>query len=622
MSAKRRHVWPTGLVALIMAAAGLAPSFASARRAPPPVVVEPPAPAPVPATPPAAGVTFGAVDASTVRVFAVQNVTSVQARGPRGMRTVAIPNMGHGTGFAVPGDDSLVLTAAHVVEDTSYVVVRLPGDGAYFAARVAYRDDERDVAVLQIEGEIPPIELQPATHTLRTRQPVFAVGYPLDASRRQAQSSRGIVGGLMDDGRVQLDMSVNPGNSGGPIIDEADRVVGMVVARGDVQQGVQGLAVAVPLATLHDALNQARARLHDGRVPALPTDAARAAHVIDTLSRVGLMRVLREASDVTEGTADAQTIAEIRALNVPGLSPDMQVFVAAFLWDAAQMLMHRAGNHVHPAYMPRGATRTLTEDLMREATTLLRSAVDRDPTVADRSPFAMMVARGRPVVASSSRSSSTARPRPVYRRDAEVPGGTAPSTGGRSQEPRQVWAVVAGLGLGASGFLGGTDTRSTFDDSRPLRPGAALRLFTGVRLSPLRALVFGFDLDLSFAMRPRASEASTPSSDELVSATPNSLGGGLTTMVRVHPAGGPFFLSGVFRVGAQRFEVDLAYPLGTGTERYRVIQPGLDVGVRLKGAELALRGTFGVAAGGRVSSLYTVVMNVGLVLAGGSSRSR
>mgnify|MGYP000638585648 FL=1 len=53
-----------------------------------------------------------------------------------------------------------------------------------------------------------------------------------------------------------------------------------------------------------------------------------------------------------------------------------------------------------------------------------------------------------------------------------------------------------------------------------------------------------------------------------------------------------------------------------------MIQPGLDVGVRLKGAELALRGTFGVAAGGRVSSLYTVVMNVGLVLAGGSSRSR
>jgi len=121
--------------------------------------------------------------------------------------------------------------------------------------------------------------------------------------------------------------------------------------------------------TLHDALEQARARLRDGRVAVLPSDAARAAHVIDTLSRVGLMQVLREASDVTEGTTDIQTIAEVRALNVPDLSPDMQVFVAAFLWDAAQMLMYRAGDHVHPNSMPRGATRTLTEDLMRAATT-------------------------------------------------------------------------------------------------------------------------------------------------------------------------------------------------------------------------------------------------------------
>lgn len=587
-------------VAWLIAIAWLDPSFANARRAAPPEVdhapTQPPAQAP-------AGVTFGAVDASTVRIFAVQNVTSEEARTQRSRRIVAIPNMGHGTGFAVPGDDSLVLTAAHVVEDATYVVVRLPGDGAYFPARVAYRDDTRDVAVLQIDGVIPPIELQPATHTLRTRQPVFAVGYPLDASRRQAQSSRGIVGGLMDDGRVQLDMSVNPGNSGGPIIDDADRVVGMVVARGDVERGVQGLAVAVALATLHDALDQARGRLRDGRVPALPNDAQQAAHVIDTLSRVGLMRVLREASDVTEGTTDVQAIADIRALDVPGLSPDLQVLVAAFLWDAAQMLMFRAGDVTHPNYMVRGATRTLTEELLNQSMALLRSASERDPTVADRSPFVRAAGGVRPAAASYG----TLRRPVVHRADEEVlgGGGEPPS---RRRRARDTWALVAGVGLGGSGFTGR-------EDGQPYMPGAALRLSAGLFLSPAHIFAFGAELDMVLVLGPSTGDDTIPGGGD--DDTPNYPGGGVTAVLRFHPAPGPFFCSAVFRVGGLRLDESYA-----GRKRLVVLQPGLEAGVQLRRADLALRANIGIPNDPRHSDLYTVLLNVAFRLAGQEARTR
>lgn len=131
------------------------------------------------------------MDAGTVPVFTVQHVETADGSTPYGTRLAAIPNMGHGTGFGVPGDYHLIMTAAHVVEDARYVVVRLPGDGAFYPARVAYRNDEQDTAVLVVEGAVPSIAMRPVDSVPRTRQAVFTVGYPLDASRRQAQSARG-----------------------------------------------------------------------------------------------------------------------------------------------------------------------------------------------------------------------------------------------------------------------------------------------------------------------------------------------------------------------------------------------------------------------------------------------
>ncbi len=565
-------------------------------------------------------VQFGAVEAGTVRVFAVQHVDVLEVPTDRGPRVVALPNMGHGTGFAVPGDDRLLLTAAHVVTDASYVVVRLPGDGAYYPARVAHRDEERDVAVLLIEGDVPALSLQPPEHALRTRQSVFTVGYPLDASRRQAQSSRGIVGGVLEDGRVQLDMDVNPGNSGGPVIDEADQVVGMLVARGDVERGVQGLAVAVPLTTLHEALASARQRIREGRVPALPSDAPRAAHVIDTLSRVGLMRIMREASDVTEGTADMQSIQEVRTLNGPELSPDMQVFVACFLWDAAQMLMYRSGDHVNPSSMPAGATRDLAEQLLSEASALLRSAIERDPTTADRSPFVRVAQGGGGVLISSEALRPIAEAFPAAAAVEDPP--VAPAEW--QWRPRRSWALMAGGGLGIAGFYGGQEERDDYSLWSPLAPGLGLRVFGALKLTLGAAFDVLVELDFHVMLAASASSHSSPPARytegdfALDDNAVGSVGGAGVLMVRFHPRGGLFFVGPGVRIGAHRFSGWSRATDERASARYRVVQPGFEVGVQLDSMDLYLRAHLGIPGedDGKRAGIYVTTLTASFRLAG------
>src|SRR5262249_53314500 len=75
---------------------------------------------------------------------------------------------------------------------------------------------------------------------------VYVVGYPLDASRTRPQSQQGIVSGALPDGSLQLGVALNPGNSGGPVVDDKERFLGIAVARADPRAGAQGIGVAIP----------------------------------------------------------------------------------------------------------------------------------------------------------------------------------------------------------------------------------------------------------------------------------------------------------------------------------------------------------------------------------------
>lgn len=203
----------------------------------------------------AESVVYSKEDLSTVRVLAVGGASMRKFVAKKGKRrgqhfSLALPRGGHGSGVLIT-DDGVIVTAAHVVDDAEFVAVRVPGRTQALMAQVIYENEMNDVAFLKVAGSfknfIPIPDVEPQVHT---RQRVFALGYPLDASRKYPQSSMGAVAGTMATGELQLSISVNPGNSGGPLISESGELLGAVLRSSDSSQGVQGIGVAVPIGVL------------------------------------------------------------------------------------------------------------------------------------------------------------------------------------------------------------------------------------------------------------------------------------------------------------------------------------------------------------------------------------
>lgn len=340
-------------------------------------------PAPEKASPKLA---YDTVDEATVRIFAVGTV-GVERFETEDHRSidVATPRAGHGTGFAVSAT-GLIMTAHHVVDGARHVVVRLPGDGGFYSARVVFEDKEADIALLDIDAATPSLTIT-TDASMRVRQSVFTVGYPIDPTRKQPQSSRGIVAGQLEDGTLQLDMAVNPGNSGGPLLDEEERVVGMVVARGKLAAGVQGIGYAVPAVKLNAAVAEAQRRLDGGKLPALTARAREAAVVVDELIQQGVLHEVSESKDLKGGFSRADLDRAIDSLIARINDADLLVFVAGTLWNGALALDVAGVRKVGNTTLSDADARALARRLRRSATDGCRRAVKLDREVRDRSPF-------------------------------------------------------------------------------------------------------------------------------------------------------------------------------------------------------------------------------------------
>jgi S1-C subfamily serine protease len=153
-----------------------------------------------------------------------------------------------------------VLTSLHVVADADVIQLTF-ADGTVSAAAVSAKDPLHDIAVLQpLE---PPATIVPAT--LGSPNPAigseaFVLGNPfgLDGSisagvvSAVGRSFQPTTGGPTLHGLIQVDAAVNPGNSGGPLVDRRGRVIGIVTAllnptKEDVFIGI-GLAVPINVA--------------------------------------------------------------------------------------------------------------------------------------------------------------------------------------------------------------------------------------------------------------------------------------------------------------------------------------------------------------------------------------
>jgi S1-C subfamily serine protease len=178
-----------------------------------------------------------------------------------------------GTGFVIDEGGSIV-TNAHVVRGATRVTVRF-GDKAATRAKILGVDPATDLALLQIDAgdvDLRPLALG-SSRQVQVGDPTVAIGNPFGLDRTLTtgvvsalqRTIESLEPGFSINNVIQTDAAVNPGNSGGPLIDARGRVIGVnsQIATGGGGSGFVGIAFAVPIDTAKEVIPQLR---RDGRV--------------------------------------------------------------------------------------------------------------------------------------------------------------------------------------------------------------------------------------------------------------------------------------------------------------------------------------------------------------------
>ncbi len=232
-------------------------------------------------------------------------------QGPRGRRADpeerSVPR-GVGSGFFI-SEDGYLLTNHHVVADATEIYVTLT-NGKEFTAKVIGSDERTDVALLKIDAKGMAMLPIGNAKQLKKGQWVMAIGSPFGLD---STVTSGIVSALSrDTGEylpfIQTDVAVNPGNSGGPLLNMNGEVVGInsqIVSRSG---GFMGISLAIPINEAMTIVEQLRA---NGKV---------------TRGRIGV-----QIGEVTKDVAMALGLQKAEGAMVSGVEQDAPADQAGIL---------------------------------------------------------------------------------------------------------------------------------------------------------------------------------------------------------------------------------------------------------------------------------------------------
>ena len=190
-------------------------------------------------------------------------VVSIAAGNRRAGAAADVVGAGSGVIFT---PDGYVLTNSHVVHEATNLAVTLT-DGSTLGATLVGSDPATDLAVIRADGSGLPIAQFGRSASLRAGQLVVAIGNPFGF---QSTVSAGVISaigrslrsatGRLIENVIQTDVALNPGNSGGPLVDARPRVIGINTA---IIRLAQGISFAIPIDTAKWVVSELLAR---GRV--------------------------------------------------------------------------------------------------------------------------------------------------------------------------------------------------------------------------------------------------------------------------------------------------------------------------------------------------------------------
>lgn len=165
-----------------------------------------------------------------------------------------VTEFGHGSGFIISPEGHL-MTNFHVIEDAENLTAEMPS-GLDLDLEIVRVNKDRDLALLKIGGKgFKNLKLGNSDKT-ELGEDIMTIGTPLEKSLGQTITKGIISGTRLVNGQsfFQVDASVNPGNSGGPLLNSKNEIIGVVTAK-IAGSGVEGIGFAIPINEALKALN-------------------------------------------------------------------------------------------------------------------------------------------------------------------------------------------------------------------------------------------------------------------------------------------------------------------------------------------------------------------------------